>query len=85
LILQDNQSNENLTLAALLKGYKKNNVKSKVVYRFSTGQRTKVLTELDWHAEKNNEVTILVVELSDLINERLAAGWNVHSGKEKYI
>ena len=49
---------------------KQNKVKTKVVYRFSTGQRTTVLTDLDWHAENNNEITNLVVELSDLMNER---------------
>tara|TARA_Y100000739_G_C20306006_1_gene327693 strand:- start:323 stop:562 length:240 start_codon:yes stop_codon:yes gene_type:complete len=41
-----------------------------VVYRFSKGQRTSVLTDLDWHSENNNEITNLVVELSDLMNER---------------
>ena len=49
---------------------KQNKVKTKVVYRFSTGQRTTVLTDLDWHAENNNEITNLVVELSDLMNQR---------------
>ena len=49
---------------------KQNKVKTKVVYRFSTGQRTTVLTDLDWHAENNNEITNLVVELSDLMNKR---------------
>ena len=29
---------------------KQNKVKTKVVYRFSTRQRTTVLTDLDWHA-----------------------------------
>ena len=49
---------------------KQNKVETKVVYRFSTGQRTKVLTDLDWHAENNNEITNIFVELSYLINER---------------
>ena len=49
---------------------KHNKVKTKVVYSFSTGQRTTVLTDLDWYAENNNEITNLVVELSDLMNER---------------
>ncbi len=49
---------------------KQNKVKTKVVYRFSTGQRTTFLTDLDWHAENNNEITNLVIELSDLMNER---------------
>ena len=41
-----------------------------VVYRFSTGQRTTLLTTLDWYAENNIEIRNLVVELSDLMNER---------------
>ena len=49
---------------------KQNKVKTKVVYRFSKGLRTTVLTDLDWYAENNNEITNLVVELSDLMNER---------------
>ena len=48
---------------------KQNKVKTKVVYRFSTGQRTTVLTDLDWHAENNNEITNLFLELSDLIKK----------------
>ena len=57
-------------MSDLFKAQKKNKVKTKVVYRFSTGQRTTVLTDLYWYAENNNEITNLVVELSDLMNER---------------
>ena len=49
---------------------KQNKVKTKVNYRLFTVQRTTVLTDLDWHAENNNEITNLVIELSDLMNER---------------
>ena len=31
----------------------------KNVYRFSSGQRTTVLTALDWNAENNNEIAVL--------------------------
>ena len=45
---------------------KQNKVKTKVVYRLSTRQRTTVLTDLDWHAENNN-----VIEEIDLLIKNL--------------
>ena len=69
--IKRNQSNQKFGFGWAVQGIEKQNkVKTKVVYRFSTGQRTTVLTDLDWHAENNNEITNLVVELSDLMNER---------------
>ena len=38
-----------------------NKVKTKVVYRFSTGQRTNVLTDLDWHAKTIMKLQILLL------------------------
>ena len=49
---------------------KQNRVVTKVAYRFASGQRTTVLTDLDWHAENNLEITNLVIKLSEIMNER---------------
>ena len=50
---------------------KQNKVKTKVGYRFSTRQRTTVLTDLDWHAENNLKITNLVIKLSEIMKDAL--------------
>ena len=64
---------------------KQNKLKRKIFYRFSKGQRTALLPDLEWHAENNHEMTNLVVELLDLMNERnvdLVKAYELISGKK---
>ncbi len=49
---------------------KQNKVKTKVVYRFSTGQRTTVLTDLDWHAEN-----LRFEKVREKLNDRQELVW----------
>ena len=52
---------------------KRNKVLTKFVYRFPTGQRTTVLTDIEWHVENQKKIEDLVENLNDELNSKTKA------------
>ena len=49
---------------------KQNKVLTKIVYRFSTGGRTTVLTDIEWNTNNSKKIQDLIIEFETLMNER---------------
>ena len=49
---------------------KQNKVLTKIVYRFSTGGRTTVLTDIEWNTYNSKKIQDLIIEFETLMEER---------------
>ena len=49
---------------------KQNKVLKKIVYRFSTGERTTVLTDIEWNTSNSKKIQDLIIEFENLMEER---------------
>ena len=49
---------------------KQNKVLTKIVYRFSTGGRTTVLTDIEWNTNNSKKIQDLIIEFETLMEER---------------
>ena len=49
---------------------KQNKVLTKIVYRFSTGGRTTVLTDIEWNTNNSKMIQDLIIEFETLMEER---------------
>ena len=49
---------------------KQNKVLTKIVYRFSTGGRTTVLTDIEWNTNNSKKIQDLIIEFETLMAER---------------
>ncbi len=49
---------------------KQNKVLTKIVYRFSTGSRTTVLTDIEWNTNNSKKIQDLIIEFETLMEER---------------
>ena len=49
---------------------KQNKVLTKIVYRFSTGERTTVLTDIEWNTSNSKKIQDLIIEFENLMEER---------------
>ena len=49
---------------------KQNKVLTKIVYRFSTGGRTIVLTDIEWNTDNSKKIQDLIIEFLTLMEER---------------
>ena len=49
---------------------KQNKVLTKFVYRFPTGQRTTVLTDIEWHVDNQKKIEDLVEEFKICLEEK---------------
>ena len=49
---------------------KQNKVLTKIVYRFSTGERTTVLTDIEWNTSNSKKIQDLIIEFETLMQER---------------
>ena len=49
---------------------KQNKVLTKIVYRFSTGGRTTVLTDIEWNTNNSKKIQDLIIEFENLMDER---------------
>ena len=57
---------------------KQNKVLTKIVYRFSTGGRTTVLTDIEWNTNNSKKIQDLIIEFETLMEER-------HVDLKKYL
>ena len=71
---------------------KQNKVITKIVYRFSNGQRSTVITDIEWKTNNSKKIQDLIIEFETLMNERhvdlkkayeLIIGNKVFSDKKK--
>ena len=71
---------------------KQNKVITKIVYRFSNGQRSTVITDIEWNTNNSKKIQDLIIEFETLMNERhvdlkkayeLIIGNKVFSDKKK--
>ena len=72
---------------------KQNKVITKIVYRFSNGQRSTVITDIEWNTNNSKKIQDLIIEFETLMNERhvdlkkayeLIIGNKVFSDKNNY-
>ena len=49
---------------------KQNKVLTKILYRFSTGSRTTVLTDIEWNTNNSKKIQDLIIEFETLMEER---------------
>ena len=49
---------------------KQNKVITKIIYRFSTCQRSKDITDIEWNTNNQKKIQDLIIEFETLINER---------------
>ena len=49
---------------------KQNKVLTKIVYRFSNGGRTTVLTDIEWNTNISKKIQDLIIEFETLMEER---------------
>ena len=49
---------------------KQNKVITKIVYRFSNGQRSTVITDIEWNTNNSKKIQDLIIEFETLMNER---------------
>ena len=71
---------------------KQNKVITKIVYRFSNGQKSTVITDIEWNTNNSKKIQDLIIEFETLMNERhvdlkkayeLIIGNKVFSDKKK--